>query len=560
MACCHSEKKTNSSSLLVSPLLRTPLLLLLLLILSPSARAVTYDASADGDGFDLYEAMDLAQAGDTVNLQDGTYDSALVSVRDGEFGSPITVSGGPGAIIKGSYSSRSVLITHSFITLKGFTVEGKIGTSDTDEASWVNKCVYVEGPGSQSSAVLDGFVMEDMIVQNCGGECVRLKDSVVNAQVMGNTISNCGVHDYMFNSGDKNGEGVYIGTSSTQWTNGEDTCNDNLVSGNRISTSGNECVDIKEGASGNVIEDNICSEQLDAESGCYDSRGDGNTFRYNVGTDCMGAGVRLGGWEVDGHQYGVGNSVYGNDFNAVGEGALKVLVGEQGDICGNTCEDGSCSLVGDDDDDDDDDDDVDDYYGEDEEELDSDDDDDGGSGFVTPLSEDDDGGEEAQDSDDDDFRVSADADSDDDDNNYDDIHDDNVYYYYGEEEEKLGRDDDDDDDDGSGFVTPLSEDDDDGGEEAQDSDDEDDFRVSADADSDDDDDDDFRVSSDSDEGSSSSSRSRSRRGKDDDEETATATTTDDDYSDDYGDRFDSDDDESARRDRRRLRGGAVRAS
>ncbi|CAN0542635.1 unnamed protein product [Ectocarpus sp. 12 AP-2014] len=83
----------------------------------------------------------------------------------------------------------------------------------------------------------------------------------------------------MFNSGDKNGEGVYIGTSSTQWTNGEDTCNDNLVSGNRISTSGNECVDIKEGASGNVVENNICSDQLDAESGCYDSRGDGNTFR-----------------------------------------------------------------------------------------------------------------------------------------------------------------------------------------------------------------------------------------------------------------------------------------
>ncbi|CAB1118084.1 unnamed protein product [Ectocarpus sp. CCAP 1310/34] len=443
MACCNSEKKTNSSSLPVSPLLRNALLLLLLLLHSPSARAVTFDASADGDGFDLYEAMDLAQAGDTVNLQDGTYDSALVSVRGGEFGSPITVSGGPGAIIKGSYSSRSVLITHSFITLKGFTVEGKVGTSDTDEASWVNKCVYVEGPGSQSSAVLDGFVMEDMIVQNCGGECVRLKDSVVNAQVTGNTISNCGVHDFMFNSGDKNGEGVYIGTSSTQWTNGEDTCNDNLVFGNRISTSGNECVDIKEGASGNVVENNICSDQLDAESGCYDSRGDGNTFR------------------------GTG--------------------------------DGSASNESGDDDDDDDD----------------------GSGFVTPLSEDDDGGEEAQDSDDDDFRVSADADSDDDDNN--EIHDDNVYYYpYSEEEEELDSDVDDDDDD---------------------------------------DDDDFRASSDSDEGSSS--RSRSHRREDDDEEAATATTDDDDDADDYGDdngdQFDSDD-ESERRDRRRLRGGAGRAS
>lgn len=41
-----------------------------------------------------------------------------------------------------------------------------------------------------------------------------------------------------------------------------------------------------------------------------------------------------------------GRQVYGNDFNAVGQGALKVLVGEQGNICGNTCEDGSCSLTG----------------------------------------------------------------------------------------------------------------------------------------------------------------------------------------------------------------------
>lgn len=31
--------------------------------------------------------------------------------------------------------------------------------------------------------------------------------------------------------------------------------------------------------------------------------------RNNVGSDCLGAGVRMGGGEVDGRQYGVGNSV-----------------------------------------------------------------------------------------------------------------------------------------------------------------------------------------------------------------------------------------------------------
>ena len=38
----------------------------------------------------------------------------------------------------------------------------------------------------------------------------------MNAVITGNDIQNCGIHDYQFDTGDKNGEGVYIGTSSTQ--------------------------------------------------------------------------------------------------------------------------------------------------------------------------------------------------------------------------------------------------------------------------------------------------------------------------------------------------------
>lgn len=64
-----------------------------------------------------------------------------------------------------------------------------------------------------------------------------------------------------------------------QWTYGEDRCNGNLVSGNRIATYGNECVEMKEGSSNNIIENNVCSNQLDVNSGCFCSRGDSNTFR-----------------------------------------------------------------------------------------------------------------------------------------------------------------------------------------------------------------------------------------------------------------------------------------
>ncbi|CAN0383197.1 unnamed protein product [Laminaria digitata] len=44
--------------------------------------------------------------------------------------------------------------------------------------------------------------MKDMLVENCGGECVRLKNFIVNAEITGNTIRNCGVIDYFFDNGE----------------------------------------------------------------------------------------------------------------------------------------------------------------------------------------------------------------------------------------------------------------------------------------------------------------------------------------------------------------------
>ena len=64
-----------------------------------------------------------------------------------------------------------------------------------------------------------------------------------------------------------------------QWTYGKDVCDLNYVTANIFETNGNECVEVKEGSTRNVIERNICSNQLDVDSGCFSSRGDANTFR-----------------------------------------------------------------------------------------------------------------------------------------------------------------------------------------------------------------------------------------------------------------------------------------
>lgn len=50
---------------------------------------------------------------------------------------------------------------------QGFTVDGEHDSAD-ERDSIVNKCVEVVGRGKSDSDSLDGFVMKDMLVQNCG--------------------------------------------------------------------------------------------------------------------------------------------------------------------------------------------------------------------------------------------------------------------------------------------------------------------------------------------------------------------------------------------------------
>ena len=67
-----------------------------------------------------------------------------------------------------------------------------------------------------------------------------------------------------------------------------DKCIGNLVRGNTITTNGNECVDIKEGSTDNIVEKNVCSNQLDENSGCFDSRGDNNIIGwFRICLECL---------------------------------------------------------------------------------------------------------------------------------------------------------------------------------------------------------------------------------------------------------------------------------
>lgn len=64
----------------------------------------------------LSDAVELAVAGDVVSLADGTYTDQIQSYVSGQEGSPITIVGGRGAVVKAP--SPSVRIEHSWITLE----------------------------------------------------------------------------------------------------------------------------------------------------------------------------------------------------------------------------------------------------------------------------------------------------------------------------------------------------------------------------------------------------------------------------------------------------------
>jgi hypothetical protein len=105
-----------------------------------------------------------------------------------------------------------------------------------------------------------------------------------------------------------------------------------LIHDNIINTQGNECVDIKEGSSNNLVENNKCTGQKDKESAGLDSRGNDNFFIKNESYGNVGAGIRLGG---DKDSDGINNVLKENYLHNNEGGGIKLQRVPQKQICAN---------------------------------------------------------------------------------------------------------------------------------------------------------------------------------------------------------------------------------
>lgn len=308
---------------------------------APAWAATSYYVSPTGDDAQagtssgtafrtLQKAFDVAPSGSTIRLASGTYLQDAITRVSG-----VRVTGPASAVLKGGGGARILQVRHDDITLDGFTIDGLHGAADSKDG-YRDKLIYamstVAGDG------VAGLTIRGMTLLNAGGECVRLRYLITGAEVSGNRIRGCGVHDFVFHDGGKNGEAIYIGTApEQQGANGApdarpDVSRDNHVFGNLIDTQGNECVDIKENSTANLVEGNLCTGQQDPQSAGFDARGSGNTFRHNIAHNNLGAGLRFGG---DTPTDGTGNDAYANVITGNAAGGIKFQATPQGQICGN---------------------------------------------------------------------------------------------------------------------------------------------------------------------------------------------------------------------------------
>ncbi|CAM9890788.1 unnamed protein product [Ascophyllum nodosum] len=311
----------------------------------------------------LQAALDKVSPGDTIKLTPGEYFETVSTTIDGEADKYITIQGETyGAILrgdKGAGSKRLFSVGHSYYRLDHFTIDGKV-----KDDYYFDKCLYVQTKGKKASEIhfnghsfrsaINGLVISNMNVRNCGDECIRMRYFITYSQVYNNFITNCGVNDFVLNPNDggKNGEGIYLGTSSNQWDDGKNPSNEpdeskfNHIFKNHFDTKGNEGVDIKEGSCNNIVEDNYCTGQKDPDSACLDSRGSSNIFRYNTIENNVGAGIRFGGHKVGDYTYGVDNEAYGNLVAENDHAGFSVMVEPQGAICHNNISGKSRQVVG----------------------------------------------------------------------------------------------------------------------------------------------------------------------------------------------------------------------
>jgi hypothetical protein len=223
-------------------------------------------------GPELVAALAAARPGDRIELADGTYVGRFSAVTSGAEAAPIAVCGSRAAVLDGGSLSAGYAfrLRADRWNLVGFSVTN-----------------------AQKGIVLDGAsrnLIERLDVRRIGTEAIHLRAHSSHNTVRDNDISDTGLRTPQY------GEGIYVGSAVNNWCLytlcGPDRSDDNALVGNRIARTTAEGIDVKEGTTGGLVEENSIDGSGRAAQAWVDVKGNDWVVRGNRGVSSAMDGFR----------------------------------------------------------------------------------------------------------------------------------------------------------------------------------------------------------------------------------------------------------------------------
>lgn len=223
----------------------------------------------------LKQALTSVKPGSVMNLSAGTFSGQFEANVSGTAGSPITLCGSRDAVIDGGDIKQGYALhlnTVDYWRVIGFSIKGAQKGVVTDHAHHL--------------------LIQGLFVHDVGDEGIHLREFSTDNIVDGNTIRNTGLLNAKF------GEGIYVGTAHSNWCKYTDCKPDNsdrnVIRNNDISATTAENIDIKEGTTGGVIENNrLSGEGMAAATAWINVKGNEWTIVGNIGQHSVKDGFQV---------------------------------------------------------------------------------------------------------------------------------------------------------------------------------------------------------------------------------------------------------------------------
>lgn len=318
------------------------------------------DASAEGGRGtaddplgSVQAAVEAAAPGTTVHVRPGTYGEKLTTVRDGAPGEPITVTGPPDAVLRGSRDDYGVVrIHHSHVHVRGLTITGLLEPEPDELWAYVEGQLVQTRPPHSTDDYLRDVVIAPARIGYSRKSLVGL-ERTVDAEIGPMRVVGLAGADYVVGpERDHNGELLYIGTAPSNlgsdwhpWTDFDETGDVRIHHvDNSAGHAHAEAVDLKPGTHDVTVE-----YVTDRGGGRVSDDATPNAVSHN-GRDSVVRWCDLGDapvlveFDADYPEWTGGNALYGNRLGGYTKAAVafedREAVGpaDQGALCGNRVE------------------------------------------------------------------------------------------------------------------------------------------------------------------------------------------------------------------------------